>query len=111
MKTLKNWQLEKLDWSDERTRGYYNPPYILKYNGHEVIAPNGTSDYCYLFQEGEDIIFLTTNPRHGYAGIVVYDNALTERDNYFSQNIFEDIGGKFFDYTPIYQAKILYSLF
>ncbi len=110
MKTLKGWQLEKLDWNDVRSKGYYNPPYILKYKGHEVIAPNGDSDYCYLFQEGNNIIFLSINPHYGYAGVTVYDNELTEINEYFSQNIFEDMGNKFFDYTSIYQAKILYNL-
>jgi hypothetical protein len=118
MKTLKNWKIEKLSWDDDRAQGYYNPPYILTYNGMEVVIGAGSSDTLNLFEDGQYIVLLTINTRHDYAGVNVYNAHLEEIGDCFFQSDYDfmammDIDdpyraiNKFFGYSPINQAKIL----
>ena len=116
MKTIKNWQLVKMSSNDSRSKGYYNLPYLLVYNGHDTIAPCGSTDNVSLFEEGDDLIFLSSNSRYGYVGINIYDNELDETAELFFQNMDElceiiDVRvDEFSDYSHLYQAKILYNL-
>lgn len=117
MKTVKNWQLIKANRTDPRVRQFYNMPYLLKYNGRDVIAPCGSTDNISLFQEGSDLILLSSNSRYGYVGVTVYDLELNEITEYFCQNMEDDLLpvlgvsiDKFFDYTYLYQAKLIYNL-
>jgi len=118
MKTLKDWKIEKLDWDDDRSHGYYNPPYILIYRDMEVVIGNGASDNLHLFADGQYIVLLTSNERHGYAGINVYNSQLEEIGDCFMQNDYDFMAmlgiddpyraiNKFFSYSPINQAKLL----
>lgn len=121
MKTLKNWQVEKLHWDDERASGeYYNSPYILKHNDMEVVigTGDGDGDTLHLFADGQHIILLSTNERHSYAGINVYNVQLEEVGDCFMQQDWDFMAmleidnperaiDKFFNYSPMYQAKLL----
>lgn len=116
MKTVKNWQLVKMSYNDPRGKGFYNLPYVLVYNDNDTIAPCGSTDNVSLFQKGNDLVFLSSNSLYGYVGINIYDNELNETAELFFQDMDELcdlIGvsvGKFFDYSYLYQAKILYNL-
>lgn len=118
METLKDWKIKRLDWNDDRSHGYYNPPAILVYRNMEVVIGNGTSDNVHLFADGQYIVLLTINERHGYAGINVYNSQLEEAGDCFMQQDWDfmamlDIDdpdraiNKFFNYSPINQAKLL----
>lgn len=117
MKTVKNWQLGKMSYDDPRGKGFYNLPYLLVYNDRDTIAPCGRTDNVSLFREGNDLILLCSNSLYRYVGITVYDLELNEVSAYFCQNMEGDLlpllgcsMDRFFDYTYLYQAKLIYNL-
>lgn len=117
MKTIKNWKLVEMSSNDTRSRRFYNLPYLLVYNGRDTVAPCGSTDNVSLFQEGDDLILLCSNSRHGYVGITVYDFELNEKTEYFCQNMEDELlpildisMDRFFDYTYLHQAEIIYNL-
>lgn len=116
MKTLHNWHTRQLDYRDERSQGYYNPPMILHYKENEVVISSGVSDDTKLFEHEGYIVLLSTNSSLDYAGITVYDEKLIELSEVFIQSVNDGLssvhipGKDFFDYAYWYQAKLLYLL-
>ena len=121
VKTLKGWTTQKLTYDDPRCEKYYHCPHILIYNDHEVILSSGETDSIYLFSHNNEIILLSINERHSYAGITVYNRNMEELTEQFLQADYDFMSimeiddldravDKFFSYSPNYQAKLLLAI-
>lgn len=125
LRTITDYSVRNADWDDPRSRGYYNPPTLLEYNGNDCVIGAGQSDYVDLFYSPNDdkLLLLSTNPSMGYAGLSWLETDLSsgEHSVVFVQNehtspelegLYPDfhsmgLDRRFFDYSAISQAKFL----
>lgn len=122
--------IRKADLWDENDRElvkqYFNPPLLIElatYDGKKVpinrktVISSRYSDRIYVFKQLESIFVVSFNERLGYCGMEMFDKDLGKIQNIFFQGgeierlKKEGISKKrdFFDYTPLYMAKILYK--
>jgi len=101
----RKYKIEKAEWRE--FEGFYNPPLVIEYKGKRAPISAGYGDDIEVFRDSNDFVILTTRENLGYAGIEVFDENLTKIGEVFIQNVDEEIGQKFWDYSSNYQAKIL----
>ncbi len=82
---------------DPFSKGYHNPPQLLCVSGFETVIKAGKGDEKYLYEDGEDLVFLTLNGSLGYAGFERFDPKLSLQSSVFVQGgqveeIFGDSG-------------------
>ena len=112
LRTITDYTIFTCSWDDDRARGYYNPPLILRYGEKETIIGAGTSDSIHLFSifETDEIVLLTINHGLYYAGLEVFNRCLCQVADVFMQSVDDlDYIGDFDELSPITVAKRLYE--
>ncbi len=112
LRTIHDYTVFTCPWNDDRSRGYYNPPLILRYGDNETVIGAGTSDHIHLFSifKTDEILLLTINHGLYYAGLEVYNKCLCQVADVFMQRVddLEDIGD-LDELSPLTIAKRLYE--
>lgn len=93
--------------ASQHKAGRYNPAFVLPLQCGEVALPHGSNDDVYFWRGSRRIMVLTVSARHGYAGLVKYD----ETDGSTCAEVFiqraEEIPDGFFDRSPACQRRYL----
>ncbi len=112
LRTITDYTVFRCSWDDDRARGFYNPPLILRYSDNETVIGAGTSDDIYLFKinQTDEIMLLTINLGLYYAGLEVFDASLSKiADAYFQSDWEVEEIGSLDDLSPITVAKRIYE--
>ena len=112
LQTANKYSIFTCSWSDDRAKGYYNPPQILRYKDNETIIGAGTSDTIYLFKinQTDEVLVLTINLGLYYAGIELFDSKLAKIADAFLQSDWQiDEIGDLDELAPITVAKRLFE--
>lgn len=110
MRTINNWETRKETWEEYHAAGCYGPRSVLVYRDrtgkHEVVINTGTLYDVDVFREGVSTYVLTTSRSMGCAGLEDFVDG-EEYGSVFFEDYQIEIGDRFFDLTPINQAKYL----
>jgi hypothetical protein len=79
----------------------HNPSLMVTHWGKDFILGAGTSDRCYFWTYQQRLLVLSTNRRHGYAGLEEFGP--DGRDTMFDQSVDEE----FFNHSPAFQRDML----
>ncbi len=112
LRTIKDYNVFRCSWDDDRARVFYNPPLILHYGNNETVIGAGSSDAIYLFKihQTDEVMLLTINFGLDYTGLEVFDASLSKvADVYFQGDWEVEEIGSLDDLSPITVAKRLYE--